>query len=159
MSLNFVGSPDFSPSHSSPGRRSASGSKRPRATSLAGSVDHRLSVIEEDQASPSKPSPPHPKTHNRPFSRRFLGEPPRYGSGTSPPRYTFWEVTGPKGEKFEDLRNNAYIAKRGGWKRFCVIAWVIIIMVVALAVGLGVGLSKRRANRYALAAKGIALSL
>ena len=150
MALNFVGSPDFSPSQLPPARHSTSGSRRSRTTSLAGSLDHRLSIIEEDHASSSPPiSPLHPKTHNRPFSRRFLGEPPRYSSGHSPPRYTFWEVTGPKGEKFEDLRNNAYVARRGGWKRICLFVWLIIILVLALAIGLGVGLSKNRNNKCA----------
>ncbi|KAL9125508.1 MAG: hypothetical protein Q9217_005295 [Psora testacea] len=147
MSLSFVGSPDFHPSKPpSPARHSTSGSRRSRATSLAGSVEHRLSIIEEDNPSPPLTSPPPPKAHNRPFSRRFLGEPPGYSSGQCPPRYTFWDVTGPKGEKFEDLRNNAYIAKRGGWKRICIVGWFIVILAIALAVGLGVGLSQRHKN-------------
>ena len=147
MSLKFVDSAHFPPSQSPRAHRSSTGPKRSRRTSLAGSVDHRLSIIDEDHPSPPHGSPPQPKAQNRPFNRRFIGEPPRYSSGHSPPRYTFWAVTGPKGEKLEDLRNNAYIAKRGGWKRMCVIAWLIIILVVGLAVGLGVGLSRRHKNR------------
>ena len=109
-----------------------------RASSL------RLSIIEEDASYvplPPTPTSP-PKTHNRPFHRRFLGEPPRY-SGRSPPTYTLWDVTGPKGEKFEDLRNNAYVARRGGWRRIGVLAAIVLVLVVALAVGLAVGLRKK----------------
>ncbi len=58
-----------------------------------------------------------------------------------------WDVTGPKGEKLEDLRNNAYVARRGGWKRICLIALVVIACIVALAVGLAVGLHKKH-SRY-----------
>ncbi|CAF9943837.1 MAG: hypothetical protein ALECFALPRED_001470 [Alectoria fallacina] len=102
----------------------------------------RLSIIEEDaNYAPLPPTSP-PKTHNRPFHRRFLGEPPRY-SGRSPPTYSLWDVTGPKGEKFEDLRNNAYVARRGGWRRICLVAAIVIACVVALVVGLVVGLHKK----------------
>ena len=145
MSLNFVGSQDFTPP--TPVVRTP---RRSRASSFAGSVDNRLSVIEEDR--PSQPSHSHPttstNTHNRPFSRRFgLGEPPRYQQGRSPPNYTFWDIQGPKGEKFADLRNNAQVAKRGGWKRICIIGWLVVILILALAVGLGVGLSKKHSKR------------
>ena len=158
MSLNFVGSPDFQPPPAQPAQaRHSSNTRRSRATSLAGSVDQRLSVIDEDHPSPplDSPTPINPKTHNRPFSRRFgLGEPPRYSSSNRPPNYTFWDITGPKGEKFDDLRNNvrnnAYVAKRGGWKRICIIFWVLLVLVIALAVGLGVGLMRRHHNRYDL---------
>ncbi|KAM0806381.1 hypothetical protein BDR22DRAFT_27731 [Usnea florida] len=112
-----------------------------RASSL------RLSIIEEDASYvplPPTPTSP-PKTHNRPFHRRFIGDPPRY-SGRSPPTYTLWDVTGPKGEKFEDLRNNAYVARRGGWRRIGVLAAIVILLVVALAVGLAVGLRKKSNN-------------
>ena len=60
--------------------------------------------------------------------------------------YTLWDVTGPKGEKFEDLRNNAYVARRGGWRRIGVLTAIVIILVVALAVGLAVGLRKKSNN-------------
>ena len=154
MSLNFVGSPDFQAPPAQPAQaRHSSHPRRSRATSLAGSVDQRLSVIDEDHPSPplDSPTPINPKTQHRPFSRRFgLGEPPKYSSSNRPPNYTFWDITGPKGEKFDDLRNNAYIAKRGGWRRFCIIFWLILVVAIALAVGLGVGLSRRHHNEYAL---------
>lgn len=106
----------------------------------------RLSIIEEDASyTPLPPTSP-PKTHNRPFHRRFLGEPPRY-SGSSPPSYSLWDVTGPHGEKLGEVRNNAYIARRGGWRRICLIAGIVIACIVALAVGLGVGLHKKHNSR------------
>ena len=156
MSLNFVGSPGFEAAPAGQARHSATGhapaGRRSRTHSLAGSVDQRLSVIDEDHPSPPLPSPPptHQGTSHRPFHRRFgLGEPPKYSRGASPPRYAFWDVTGPNGEKFEDLRNNAFVAKRGGWKRTCLILWVILVSIIALAVGLGVGLSRRNNDRHA----------
>ena len=50
---------------------------------------------------------------------------------------------GPKGESFNDVRNNKYIAQRGGWKRICLITWLVLLAVIALIVGLAVGLTKK----------------
>lgn len=116
-----------------------------RASSL------RLSIIEEDANYVQLPPTSPPKTHNRPFHRRFLGEPPSY-SGRSPPTYSLWDVTGSKGEKFEDLRNNAYVARRGGWRRICTVIVIVITCVIALVVGLAVGLHNKHNNSAAPAA-------
>ncbi len=110
-----------------------------RASSL------RLSIIEEDASYVPIPPTSPAKTHNRPFHLRFLGEPPRY-SGRSTPPYTLWDVRGPKGEKFQDLRNNTYVARRGGWRRFFVLAAIAIACLVALVVGLAVGLHKKHVD-------------
>lgn len=142
MSSNLVGSLE-SVDRSLP-RHSSHGARRSRAGSRTSSLDHRLSIIDEDGNPP--PPPPVQQPHHRPFSRRFLGEPPRYRDGKEPPRYSMWDVTGPKGEKFEDLRNNAYVAQRGGWKRICLIAFVVTACIVALAVGLAVGLRKKHSG-------------
>lgn len=88
---------------------------RPSLASELRTADHRLSVIEEDHPPASYSQPPaetaEPKRpHNRPFSRRFVGKPPRYSNGQNPPRYAFGDVTGPKGEKFADLRGKASIS-------------------------------------------------
>ena len=150
MSMPFVASPNF---HPNPNRQQVYTPRRSRsrATSLANSVDHRLSIIDEDNPSPPQqpdPLPPRPtKTSHRPFHRRFgIGEPPKYEGESSPPGYTFWDVTGPRGEKFEDIRNNPYIARRGGWKRLCLIFWVLLVIIIALSVGLGVGLANNKKN-------------
>ena len=144
MSSNINTSPEYS-DRSLP-RHSTHNAKRSRAGSRASSLDHRLSIIAEDGNHPP-PQPPIPQTHNRPFSRRFLGEPPRYRDGKEPPKYSLWDVTGPKGEKFDDLRNNAYVAGRGGWKRICLIVFIVIACTVGLIVGLVVGLRKKN-SRY-----------
>ena len=141
--MDFVGSPNFSPA-----RHSTNGSRRSRPGSRASSLDHRLSIIAEDSNTPLPPLPSH-QPHNRPFSRRFLGEPPRY-SGHAPPKYSLWDVTGPKGEKFDDLRNNRFVAQRGGWKRICLIAILVIVCIIALAIGLGVGLKKKHSRYFFL---------
>ena len=142
--MDFVGSKNFTPS---PARHSSSNSRRSRTNSRASSLDHRLSIIAEDSSATALPPRPPPQTHNRPFGRRFLGDPPRYSNGPAPPKYSLWDVTGPKGEKFEDLRNNAYVARRGGWRRICLIALIVIACIVALVVGLVVGLKKKH-SRY-----------
>ena len=111
-----------------------------RASSL------RLSIIEEDASYVPLPPTSPPKTHNRPFHRRFLGDPPSY-SGRSAPPYSLWDVRGPKGEKFQDLRNNRHVNSRGGWRRICLIAVIVIACLIALVVGLAVGLHKNKDNR------------
>ena len=122
-------------------RHSTKGYKRSRANS---GVDARLSVIAEDGALPQIPE----KTRDtRTFSRGWAFNPPRHSFEESPPNYSFWDVTGPKGEKLTDVRNNKYIARRGGWRRICLIAFVVLAVLVALAVGLGIGLQKKRSIR------------
>jgi hypothetical protein len=54
------------------------------------------------------------------------------------------DVTGPRGEKFSDLRNNRHVAKRGGWTRVLLIALIVLLVVIGLAVGLGVGLTRSK---------------
>ena len=110
--------------------------------------DVRLSVIDEDgDAAPPSSRIPHNKVLNRPFSRRFhFGDPPRHSFDSSPPKYSVWDVTGPKGEKLQDVRNNKYIARRGGWTRLLVIGFVLFAVIIALVVGLAVGLRKNRKN-------------
>ena len=124
-------------------RHSTKASKRSRANSA---VDVRLSVIAEDGVLPQAPGK---SRNNRTFSRGWAFNPPRHSFEESPPNYSFWDVTGPKGEKLTDVRNNKYIARRGGWRRICLITLVVVAMLVALAVGLGVGLRKKHSNPYA----------
>ena len=146
MSLNHVQPPESS-DRSLP-RHSTHNAKRARAGSRASSLDPRLSAIAEDGNLPPPPQPAlQHQTHNRPFHRRFLGEPPRYRDGKEPPKYSLWDVTGPKGEKLDELRNNRYVAGRGGWKRICLVALIVLACIVALVVGLAVGLHKRH-SRY-----------
>lgn len=108
--------------------------------------DQRLSVIAEDgdvhvQAVPQK-------AHHRPFSRRWnLGDPPRHSYEKPPPAYSVWNVTRPRGEKLADVRNNKFIARRGGWKRLLILALVLVAILVALIVGLVVGLRKKHNSK------------
>lgn len=124
-------------------RHSTNGSKRSRASSTH-SPAARLSIIEEDGDIPPMP----PRAHHRPFHRRWnIGDPPRFNAEKSPPKYSVWDTAGPKGEKLADVRNNKHIARRGGWKRMCLITLLTIGMIVALVVGLVFGLRKKN-SRY-----------
>ncbi|KAL8806149.1 MAG: hypothetical protein Q9182_001550 [Xanthomendoza sp. 2 TL-2023] len=121
-------------------RHSTNGSKRSRASSVH-SPSVRLSIIEEDSAS-HPPIPP--RAHHRPFHRRWnLGDPPRSSFESPPPKYSVWDTMGPKGEKLGDVRNNKHIARRGGWRRICLILLILLTLVVGLAVGLSIGLRKK----------------
>ena len=139
MTSNLVAARDFA--KGSLPRHSTNGSKRERSrASSIHSPSVRLSIIEEDGDIPPMP----PKAHHRPFHRRWnLGDPPRFSFETPPPKYSVWDEKGPKGEKLSDIRNKKYIARRGGWRRICLIALVIIAIIVALTVGLVVGLRKK----------------
>jgi len=126
-------------------RHSAKGSKRSRANSIVGDRDARLSVIAEDRVAPSVPEK---AQANRISSRGWaFGNPPRHSFEKPPPQYSFWDVTGPKGEKLTDVRNNKHIAQRGGWRRICLIFLFVLVVILALAIGLGVGLQKHN-SRY-----------
>ncbi len=115
------------------------------------SGDTRLSVIAED--GDVQPAPPIPlRAAHRPFGKRFHhGDPPRHSFEKPPPPYSVWsDVTGPKGERLGDLRRNRFIAKRGGWRRLCIIGFVVIAVLVGLIVGLVVGLRRKRSNEYVI---------
>lgn len=75
------------------------------------------------------------------------GAPPRVSAETAPPGYTLWDVTGPRGEKLRDVRNNKHLSRRGGWKRALLVLLVLVALAIGLGVGLGVGLAKRN-NRF-----------
>lgn len=108
----------------------------------------RLGAIEEDGG--MQPDIPQ-RAANRPVARFFnIPFAQLYGQRSSPPPYTEYnDVTGPRGEKFSDLRNNRHISKRGGWVRLLVIGLVAVAIIAALAVGLGVGLTRGKGNsRY-----------
>ena len=108
----------------------------------------RLEVIMEHGDGPPL-TPEAVKTSHRPFTRRYQhGNPPPFRQGSPPPPYSVYGgILGPNGEKLSDMRNNKYIAKRGGWKRLCAVALVLVIVIVGLAVGLAVGL-KKKPSRY-----------
>ena len=91
------------------------------------------------------------KTQHRPWSRRFLAAPPRY-KDEKPPTYSFVETAaltgkgrkGRGGEKLDELKDKPFFARRGGWRRMCIISLVVLVLVIALAVGLGVGLARKK---------------
>ncbi|KAL8924288.1 MAG: hypothetical protein Q9208_004069 [Pyrenodesmia sp. 3 TL-2023] len=140
MPSNAVASRDFVNFHMP--RHSNNGSKRSRANS-SHSPSARLSIIEEDADIPPMPN----KAHHRPFHRYWnLGDPPRASFEKSPPTYSVWDEKGPKGEKLSEVRNNKHIARRGGWKRICFVAFLVIAVIVGLAVGLTLGLRKKRST-------------
>ncbi|KAL9043587.1 MAG: hypothetical protein Q9214_003230 [Letrouitia sp. 1 TL-2023] len=143
MSMSFVGSRDFV--HRTSPRHSTRGSKQSRSSSVH-SPDRRLSIIEEDGFTPPIP----PRAHHRPFNRRWhLGDPPRHSFDIPPPQYSsVWNTTGPKGEKLLDVRNNKYIAPRGGLKRICLALFILVALIVGLAVGLIIGLRKRHSSSH-----------
>ena len=137
------------PSRSLPRYSSQNSSKH----SLTAFAKNRLSIIAEDGDSPPVPKTP-TKAHHRPFNRRWnLGDPPRHSFEKSPPPYSVWNLTSPKGEKLTDVRNNKHIARRGGWKRLLAATVAFVAVVVALAVGLAIGLRKAKSSRYFIVAQ------
>lgn len=60
------------------------------------------------------------------------------------------DVTGPRGEKFDDMRRNIKGAghpKRGGWRTFLCLGFVAFMILAGLIIGLAVGLTKRKGHR------------
>lgn len=126
--------------------RSTGGSLHRRDAASAGS----LPAISEDGApflEPRIPPPIPSRAIGRPSTRIWASGAPPIHSFDSPPPYNQFDdvgVLGPRGEKLSDVRrgvqNNKFIAKRGGWKRLALFAFIIIALAVGLGVGLGVGL-------------------
>lgn len=124
-----------------------------------------LPAISEDGASFLEPRvvpPVPPRSANRPAPKaQVIGQPPRHNYENSPPPYNGFDpagVTGPNGEKLADIRkditrdikNNKFVAKRGGWRRLAIFAVILIVIAIGLGVGLGVGLYHKnsRSSRY-----------
>ncbi|MCJ1339284.1 hypothetical protein MMC09_004573 [Bachmanniomyces sp. S44760] len=127
---------------------SISGSRSPRYGSRHNlPEDGRLAVIAEDGEAPPMPHSP-PRTHHKLYSRRWaFGDPPRHSFEKSPPPYSIWNITGPKGEKLADVRSNKYIARRGGWRKLLIIALLVLAVAIALIVGLVVGLRHKDSSK------------
>ncbi|KAK5069551.1 hypothetical protein LTR64_008232 [Lithohypha guttulata] len=120
---------------------------------------HRLGVIDEDspRVAPDIPTrhPDRPRKTvaflpvdaKRLFSFSAYARP---GEDVPPPD-VYEKITGPRGEKFEDLRRNRPYhppGRGGGWRRMvclgCVAFVILVVLGIALGVGLGVGLTKRK---------------
>ncbi|KUJ08878.1 uncharacterized protein LY89DRAFT_328300 [Mollisia scopiformis] len=116
-----------------------------------------LPAISEDSASFLEPRsvPAIPdRAITRPSTRIWaLGSPPVH-TFEEPPPYNQFDgegVLGPRGEKLSNVRRgvkeNKWIAKRGGWKRLALIALIVIACIVGLAVGLAVGLKHHSSSK------------
>ncbi len=122
-----------------------------------------LPAIAEDGTNdlePRDPPPIPPRALNRPPPRQLIfGAPPRHNYEGSPPPYSGFDpvgVEGPKGEKLADIRknvtenvkNNKFVARRGGWKRLAIAAAILTCITVGLVVGLLVGLYHGHSSKY-----------
>ena len=72
-----------------------------------------------------------------------------------PPPNAYDGIVGPRGEKFNDMRQNKPFnppGRSGRWKRIICLGSVILvtILVIGLAIGLGVGLTRNKGARYCL---------
>lgn len=168
--VNFVGASNFrqpaniitsAPSSSksskansptaSPTKTPSSPTARRSRRSSAASANQRLSIIEEDKPHQSQRKTPSPtlqrgRTHHRPWSRRFLPEPPQYSTDHDPPTYSFVDAgstTGLRSEKLYELKNKKFVAERGGCRRIFLLIFLIFLCLVGLIVGLAVGLTRR----------------
>jgi hypothetical protein len=117
------------------------------------SHENRLSIIDEDSDRTYSPPPRvPPRAINRPLGRMFGIQIQRVVHGGPPPPYSVYDdVTGPKGEKFSDVRENKRFQskkKRGGWKRLTVIAILIAGVIAAIVAGVVVGINNHKKAKY-----------
>jgi len=96
------------------------------------------------------------RSQYRPMAR--LLHPFQFSTAREPPVTDYNDVTGPRGEKFSDLRNNRHVAKRGGWTRVLILVLIGLLLISGLAVGLGVGLTKSDQSQRYLIAKPLSMS-
>lgn len=88
--------------------------------------------------------PDHPeKSLHQPMAHLFQGA---SQAGEESVFTEYNDVTGPRGEKFSDLRNNRHVAKRGGWTRVLLIVLIVLLVAAGLGVGLGVGLTRSKGS-------------
>lgn len=116
-----------------------------------GAIDEHSSII-----APDIPSRNQARRHHRyGNATKFFtfGAFPRVDHSV-PPVNAYDDITGPRGEKFGDLRQNKPFRQpnRGGWRRFLCLGLVALILLLAigLGVGLGVGLTRNKGTRYLL---------
>lgn len=115
-------------------------SPKPSPSSRRAATATTLGPIDEDGGMrPDIPQRPQYRQVARFFHSLHHG-----GVREPPPDTEYGDVTGPRGEKFADLRNNRHVAKRGGWARVLLIALILLLLVAGLAVGLGVGLTRSK---------------
>ncbi|KAF2112164.1 hypothetical protein BDV96DRAFT_649524 [Lophiotrema nucula] len=119
----------------------------PQPKRISTPAGQRLSVILENGDVQAKTRDPRRASIRKSvLSAAVIGAAPREsledsndGSGYS---YSVWSDN----EKFNALRHNKTIAKRGGWKRLAVIIAIVLACIIALAVGLALGLKKKKSS-------------
>ena len=122
----------------------------------------RLGAIDEDSSSIAPDVPT--RSPDRP--RKFVSFAPTFDAkkfftynrwahdDSVPPPDVYEKITGPNGEKFNDVRQNRPFRSSGTgrWRRAicvgCIVLVILAVLGIALGVGLGVGLAKKKAARY-----------
>lgn len=122
-------------------------------TPKRGPASDLLPAIPEDGSTVHLPPaiPARAKHRPNPLITSWLSDPPRSSFDSSPPAYTE-SVASPQfsedpREKTNPLRDNRFIARRGGWLRLCLVVLFLILCIVGLVVGLVVGLKKKHSNK------------
>jgi hypothetical protein len=135
-------------------KRPAALARNPSTHSLVAQLDHRLSIIAEDESAVPAASPVTSRTSRS--SRAPLLLPSRAGldrcsflarlwADPPPSLYSVEDASsGSRGEKLiVEVRANRHVAGRGGWRRLAAFVLLAVAVVVAVAVGLTLGLRKR----------------
>lgn len=120
----------------------------PRNTTRLGAIDEHSNSVAPD--TPSR----HPdRKYKYGNATKFFAFGAYARSDNSlPPVDAYEKVVGPRGEKFNDLRQNRPYRppNRGGWRRVICLGLVILLILLAigLGVGLGIGLTRSKETRY-----------
>lgn len=123
----------------------------PRNTARLGAIDEHSNSIAPDIPLPHQ----NRKQHRYGNATKFF----TFGASTRSdqpglPVGAYDDITGPRGEKFGDLRQNKPFRppNRGGWRRLICLGLVALLLLLAigLGVGLGVGLTRHQGTRYLL---------
>lgn len=121
----------------------------PRNTTRLGAIDEHSNSIAPDIPSRN----PARKHHRYGSATKFFSFAAYTRSDPSlPPVGAYDNITGPRGEKFGDLRQNKPFRppNRGGWRRAICLGSValVILLAIGLGVGLGLGLTRKKETRY-----------
>lgn len=133
-----------------PPRRSKKNTPPRNATRL-GAIDEHSSIVAPDI--PTRNAARKQTRYANATKFFTFGLPGRFDHSV-PPVNAYDDITGPRGEKFGDLRQNKPFRppNRGGWRRFVCLGLIVLIVLLAIAlgVGLGVGLTRKKSARYLL---------
>jgi hypothetical protein len=143
---NGSGIPPVTPPPLYTSRSGSSTPKRSQPSKILGSIDENGGMSPDIPIKSKRRTSPNDTSYN---PRAFLNS--LFTTTIVPPRNDLDNITGPRGEKFSDVRQNRRSYqdpkprsrwRRCGWRTFICLALLLVVIATFLAIGLVVGLKR-----------------